>query len=222
MALLAVASVQAQKLEQDTPLGWATVTGRVLDFDGRPLVGAEISVFPLDVAASGISPRRPITDREGRYRLVTPAYEGRTRLCAVKESAGYPDTQALLFVSGTETKESMPEIHLSPDTHITNIDIRLGPPDGTLEGSVVDAKTGAVVPKSRITMRRLDLEGATFSTSLYPQGHFLFALPATPIEITVVAPGYSPWKYQDSKSGTTSLVLIPPEHRTITVELTPD
>jgi hypothetical protein len=198
-----------------TPAGWATITGRVLDSDGRPVPGAKISVFPMDVAVTGGMPRQPITDEEGRYRLVSPAFPGKTRLCAVKESAGYPDTQGLLFTSGGD---SMPEVSLVPGGHLENVDIRLGPPDGILEGSVIDAETRAPVPKARITLHRRDPE-SMHSTSLPKDGHFLFALPPAPIEIAVVAPGYTPWKYKDAQSGVENLVLTNSDHRVITVEL---
>jgi hypothetical protein len=214
---MAVGSSLIAQTSGQTPAGWSTVTERVLDSEGRPVAGAGVSVFPMDVAASGAVPRRPISDEEGRYRLVSPAYPGRTRLCAVKESAGYPDTQGLLFVSGTET---MPEVYLTPGGHLEDVDIRLGPPDGTLEGFVVDNGTGAWVPKARITLHRADRE-AMYSTSLPPDGHFLFALPPAPIEIKVSAPGYLIWKYKDPRSGAAKVVLDTLDRRTITVELTP-
>jgi hypothetical protein len=114
----------------------------------------------------------------------------------------------------------MPEVYLTPDGHLEDVDIRLGPPDGILEGFVVDNGTGASVPKARITLHRADRE-AMYSTSLPPDGHFLFALPPAPIEITVTAPGYLIWKYKDPRSGATKLVLDTLDRRTITVELTP-
>ena len=122
----------------------------------------------------------------------------------MKESAGYPDTQGLLFTSGNDT---MPIVNLVPGGFFDDVDIRLAPPDGTLKGTVVDAETGRPLWQARITLRRTDRPEAIYSTSLPPDAHFLFALPAAPIEITVIAPQHVPWKYQDPATGATSLVL---------------
>ena len=66
-------------MRSQTRADWATVTGQVLDSDGRPVPGATISFFPLDIGMSGGMPRQPITDQDGKYRPVSPAYPGRTR-----------------------------------------------------------------------------------------------------------------------------------------------
>jgi hypothetical protein len=197
------------------PVGWATITGRVLDSEGRPVPAATISVFPMDVAVSGGMPGTT-TDQEGRYRLHLPAYPGKTRLSARKESVGYPDTQGLLFASG---KESMPEVKLTPGVNLEGINIHLGAPDGILEGVVTDAKTHTPVSKARITLHRDEPE-SIYSTSLGPDGQFLFALPPVPIEITVSAPGYLRWTYKDPETLADHLVLNATAHRIITVELT--
>lgn len=199
------------------PTDWATVTGRVLDSDGRPVSGARISIFPLDISLSGGMPNQPTTDSDGKYRLVSPAYPGRTRLSAVKESAGYPDIQDLLFVSPTDVP--MPVVSLTPRGHLENVDIHLGPPDGTLDGFVIDAQARVPVSKARISMHRSDNE-SMYSTSLPPDGHFSYALPPAPIEITITAPGYLQWIYKDAHSTADRLVLGPSEHREITIELT--
>jgi len=210
------AQLLAQKVPKEKPAGWATVSGRVLDSEGRAVTGARISAFPLDAAVSGGMPRQPVTDREGRYRFTLPAYPGRTRLCAVKESAGYPDTQGLLFASETD---SMPEVSLPPDGYVEDIDIRLGRPDGVLEGSVVDAITGSPISNARITLHRNTPESMYF-TSLPPDGHVLLALPPVPIEVAVEAPGYRTWRYQDPKNQSNALVLESSENRRIMIGLT--
>ncbi|MGH9530734.1 MAG: carboxypeptidase-like regulatory domain-containing protein [Terriglobales bacterium] len=202
-------------MRAQTPEDWATVTGRVLDSEGRPVAAAKISAFPLDVAISGPMPVAPLTDQEGKYRLVLPAYHGRTRLCAVKPEAGYPDTQGLLFVSG---QESSPEVRLTDGARLENVDIKLGSPDGTLAGFVVDAETRMPITKARISLRRAS-PASMYSTTISPDGHFFFALPHAPIEITVTAPGYVPWSYNDIQSGTNALELASSDHRVITVEL---
>jgi Carboxypeptidase regulatory-like domain len=181
------------------------------------LAGAKISAFPLDAAISGGIARQPVTDQNGKFRYVLPAYPGRTRLCAIKESAGYPDTQGLLFAS---PGENIPEVSLVPGGHLENVDIHLGSPDGILEGSIVDGVTGAQVPKARITLHRSEPE-SMYSTSLGPDGSFLLALPQAPIELSVIAPGYQPWKYKDALTGLDKVVIHSTDRRSIVVALTP-
>lgn len=198
------------------PGHWATIAGRVLSFDGKPVAGARVTLFPMDVAMSGIMPKESVTDLEGRYRLSTPAFPGRIRLGAVKESAGYPDTQGLLFVS---KEDNLPIISLAPGDHLTGVDIRLGPPDGILEGTVIDAQTRSPIVRARITLHRREPD-AIYSSSLQSDGHFAFALPDTPIQIRVIAPGYRPWTYVDLANGEGYLLLKgSSDHRVLMVEL---
>lgn len=195
---------------------WATITGEVLSADGKPVAGASVTLFPMDVGVSGIMPQQPLTDSQGRYRLSTPAFPGRVRLGAVKESAGYPDTQGLLFAS---KQDHLPLISLSPGAHLKGVDIRLSPPDGVLEGRVIDADTQLPVVKARITLHKNEPD-SMYSTSLQSDGHFVFALPQAAIEIRVVAPGYRPWRYIDPGSGADYLLLKgASDHRLIMVKL---
>lgn len=200
-----------------TPPGWVVVTGRVIDARGRPVADARVSAFPLDVAISGGMPNQPITNQEGRYRLMIPPYPGRTRLCAIKESAGYPDTQGLLFSSPTD---AMPEIRLSGRASLDNVDIRLGVPDGVLEASVVDARTGTPVSKARVNLHR-DVPESMYSGNVPPEGRFSFALPPVPIQLSIDAPGYQRWDYKDSSTGVSYLLLPAGEHKRIVIQLVP-
>jgi hypothetical protein len=196
------------------PGDWAAIEGRVLDSQNRPISEARISVLPMD-GFSGTLPTAQ-TNKDGKYRLNSPPL-GRTRLCAVKESEGYPDTQDLLFASGQEV---MPEVNLTPKAYLYDIDIHLGSPDGTLEGVVVDAITGSPIARARLTLHRKVPE-SMYSTSLEEGGHFAFALPSVPIEITVTAPGYIPWKYSDPVTGVNSIVIAASDHRIVKVSLKP-
>ena len=190
----------------------AIVTGRVLDAESQPVPGAKISIFP-SVAFSGMLPCA-VTGQDGRYRLVSPPY-GEAWLSAVKQDAGYPDTNALLFAPEVDTR---PTVVLSPGSRL-EVDIHLGHPYGTFEGSVTDGKTGAVVKNARITMHREKPE-SMYSATVAQDGHFIFALPAVPIEISISAPGYLPWQFRDAQRGTETLVLQSSDHRVIRVELT--
>ena len=196
----------------------AVVVGRVLDELGRPLAGAKISMLPMDVAISGGVPPEPVTDQEGRYRLVAPPY-GRTKLFAYKETAGYPNTRGLLFKSPTPGQSGGSEVVLSPGSHL-NVDFHLGAPDGILEISVVDSTTKAPIPKARLTLRR-ESPPSMYSTSLPSDGRLILALPTAPIDVTVQAPGYEPWRYFDEATASTKLILPASERRTLAIELKP-
>jgi hypothetical protein len=199
------------------PKDWATVTGQVLDSENRPVPQARISAFPLDVAVEGPVPRGPRTDREGRYKLSIPAYPGRTRLCAIKETAGYPDTQGLLFSS---LNDSMPVISLRPSATINDVVIRLGPPDGVLDASVIAGEKGAPVATARISLRRDD-PASIYSATVPADGHFTLALPPVPIHVSVDAPGYVRWTYKDPITGNPYLVLPGKSTKTLIVNLVP-
>jgi Carboxypeptidase regulatory-like domain len=215
-ACLADVLTQTGRAQTPPPTDWATVTGHVSDTEGKPVGDAKISVFPMDVAVSGPMPSSR-TDKNGRYRLLTPAFSGKTRLCAVKESAGYPDTQGLLFSS---EKDVMPEISLVPGGVLDNIDMHLGPPDGVIEGAVVDSKTGRPISSARLTLHR-DHPESFYSATLPSDGHFLFALPAVPITIQITAPGYQRWSYHDPDRAAATLLLQSNEHRRVSARLTP-
>jgi hypothetical protein len=192
----------------------ATVSGRVFDAQGLPLTNAKISIFPM-IAFSGGLPTA-ITDKEGHYRLVSPPF-GDTWFSAVKETAGYPDTNALLFAPVTDDR---PKVFLGPGSKF-ELDIHLGPPDGILEGVVVNAATKTRIANARIALRREQPE-AIYSGSLPQDAHFLFALPSVPIGISITAPGYLPWTYKDPKIALDKITLSGSDHRTLSVELTPE
>jgi 5-hydroxyisourate hydrolase-like protein (transthyretin family) len=211
--LLVSVSVALPIIGQDSQWN-VTVTGRVVDAQGKPVAGAKIEVFPLEVGISGPLPSA-ITDKNGEYRFVSPAF-GKTRLCAVKEEAGYPNTQGLLFVSG---KDSRPVVNLTSTTKLEDVNIVLGEPDGIAGGTIMDATTGTPISNARVTLRRLDGVSAIYSTSLPKNGQFLFALPPVPISMTVTAPGYEVWQYKDPHTFASGLVLKNSEHQTMNVEL---
>lgn len=191
----------------------AVVTGKVLDTQGNPVAGARISIFPTAAGSGGLP--FAVTDQNGNYHLVSPPF-GETFLCAVKESAGYPDTNGLLF---SRQEDDRPKVTLSPGSHL-QVDIHLGSPDGVLEGSVIDAVSRAKVPTAKITLRKTHPDA--FYSGTITQSSFLFALPPTPIEISISAPGYMPWQYKDSQTGSNKILLDGTDHRTLTIELTPN
>jgi len=190
------------------------VTGTVLDAQDTPVADARISILPEGAFSGGLPFAR--SDRNGHYRLVSWVY-GKTWISAVKERAGYPDTNNLLFAPEVDDR---PEVLLSPGSYF-ELDIHLGQPDGILEATVVDATTGRALPDARILMRR-DKPPSDYSGTIPADGHFLFALPEAPIELTVTAPGYRNWRYADKKTGSNKLVLSSSDHLMIKIRLSPE
>jgi len=191
----------------------AVITGQVLDAASMPVSGATISIFPMETGISGGLPWA-VTDTRGRYRLVSPAF-GKTRFCAVKESAGFPNTQGLLFGSG---KENMPIEDLTPGARL-NVDIQLGQPDGILELTVIDAVSRAPAAKACITLQRAIPE-SMYSATVPADGRIVLPLPPAPISVKVTAPGYQPWKYSDTIHSTDAIVMGAGDRKMIVVELT--
>lgn len=213
LVFLAVITLANIWVRGQVPQGWAVVTGQVLDAQGKPVIGATLSLFPAGAFEGGLP--YAVTDVDGRYRLVSLPY-GKAWLCAVKPSAGYPDTNLLLFAPDVDDR---PEILLAPNAILTQ-DIHLAPPVGVLEAQVIDAVTREAVPNGRIAMRRAKPQ-AIHSENIPNDGRFLYALPPAPIEISITAPGYRPWRYAD-KNGQKALVLNSSDHRKLTIELIPE
>lgn len=191
------------------------VSGHVYAVNDKPLAGAGVRIFPLQVAWNGTMPT-VTTDSNGYYSFYLPAI-GKTRIYAVKKEIGYPDTFYSLFSSGTE---SDPVKDLSAETNFENVDIHLGPPDGTIEVTIVDKKTGMLVPDARITLRRKDDRSTYFSVSSR-EGVYSTPLPEKPILIEITAAGYRPWHYISTSPATDFVQLKADEHRLIRAELFP-
>jgi hypothetical protein len=194
----------------------ASVSGHVYDSEGHPLVGALILPFPLEEGTSGLLPFAD-TNSEGAYRLTSPAF-GRTRICASKKGAGYPDTRGAIFVSG---KENEPVVDLVVGSQLHDVDIHLPPPDGSVDLAITDKNTGLTIPRARITLRREEDPSIMYATDVENNGHFYVDLPDRPIKIAITAGGYEPWKYEDAVSGNPFVRVMSHEHKTIAVHLSP-
>jgi hypothetical protein len=99
------------------------------------------------------------------------------------------------------------------------VDIHLGPPDGILEGTVVDRDTGAVVPFARIAIRWKEDPSVFRSEGISRTGHFLYALPDRPISIEITAPGYQPWIYTNPSTYVRFIELKSTDHQAVKIEL---
>lgn len=179
----------------------ANINGHVSDASGQPLTGMTVLAVPYGTSFHGRL-AHTITDERGTFKLVS-GYTGRLRILAYNESAGYPNTFGALF---TNPNDHFPIVDVkSGETH-DDVDIVLPPPDGTISGLVRDARTGAIIPQARITLRWAEDPDVMYSSYLKGDGSFFFALPPRLITIEIVATGYTPWQYTDAKEHTGALL----------------
>lgn len=193
---------------------WASLGGHVYKSNGEPLAGARISLFPLEAAVEGPLPAA-VSGHDGSYHLNSPAF-GKTRVLASLERLGYPDTFAKIFASPTD---HFPEVILARGAELEGVDIHLGPPDGIIEGSVTDEKTGQIVRSARINLRWVEDPSVFYSANVSSAGDFQFALPNRPISIEIKAPGYRPWTYIDPSTHAPFIEMKPTDHPHLKIEL---
>lgn len=115
------------------------IIGRVVDADGRPVVGAMIAAMPVRRAP----PSTARSQEEGRFRL-TGLPAGPLVLSAVDDERGKAQTE--FVVPGTDTVE----LKLTPFAPVTGI--------------VVDLPTGRAIAGAHVTIVPLDRPGAAAQT----------------------------------------------------------
>jgi hypothetical protein len=206
--ILYVDSSSRSTLKASNPVEeFGTISGRVLDADGRPvekvIVTAENHAFPARVLP------RAETNREGEFTIVglTP---GRYQLYTRKEEDGYPRTEFNLYDVGLPNSE----VTVSPGQTAPGIVVRLGPKAALLTGQVIDAVSKEPLRHADITVRRVDLPDRFLRTGLYlpvELGEFKLLVPSVAFTVTVTETGYEDWYYQSDNEGskTSSLLLEP-------------
>jgi hypothetical protein len=196
-------------------LGTAHISGHVFDSNNAPIAGAKVRIFPLEVAWSGPMPIS-ITDDHGSYHLDLPAV-GKSKVLAIKESAGYPDTSMKICTSGDEHE---PVVSLLPGVILTGVDIHLGKADGSLQINIVNRDTGAPIHGARVVLRRKDDPSIFYSAGIN-QPTITLPLPDKAITIEVSAPGFSTWRFVDRSTQHDYLDIPPDKHSVVTALLIP-
>jgi protocatechuate 3,4-dioxygenase beta subunit len=148
----------------------AVITGRVLDPEGRPIIGAPITVLP----EKGPEVSRGLdfgdafaTDDRGIYRIYgLPA--GRYVVgCGIVSDFLMPQPDSAgrygpTFHPGVTDRARARPIELHPGDEATNIDIRVGAPakGASVSGRVIDAESGKPVTSGFVGYARQRASGA--------------------------------------------------------------
>jgi hypothetical protein len=144
------------------------ITGRVIDAEGRPVIGAELRLFPVDEKGR---PKEQLdsydwwmfqTDDRGVYRIYGLA-AGRYIISAGGEwDSGLVGRKSpATFYPDATNQDQAKIIEVKEGAEVTDIDIRLGAGKDTYAaaGRVVDAETGQPLP--RVSVLCMEASGGT-------------------------------------------------------------
>jgi beta-lactamase regulating signal transducer with metallopeptidase domain/protocatechuate 3,4-dioxygenase beta subunit len=148
------------------------VTGRVLDLKGKPVPGARVRTGRMIYYQEDEFPWGPetVTDSEGRFSLKHVALGLRFYVRIDKPGTGGAETDP----TSVDNQEAL----LLPD-------IRIGPPNQSIKGQVLDNNRNAVAGAKIVYPGETVVETTSDS-----QGHFeLRGLPAGKLALRVTAPG---------------------------------
>jgi hypothetical protein len=214
LLLVIVAAMHMNLWAQDQPQN-VRLSGHVYESDGKALGGAKITLFPLETGIGGPIMPSALTGEDGAYFMVAPPL-GKTRILASLEGRGYPNSFYKIFAS---PEDHFPEVNLIAGAALREVDIHLAPPDGVVEGAVIDKENGATIRFAQIALRSAAEPTVFLSSGVGPSGHFQYALPNMPISVSISAPGYNTWVYIEPSTHAQYLKLNSSEHRTLSVEL---
>lgn len=207
---LSPAHQEARSQRPEVSSDRGTLEGRVLDTDGQPLAGAEVTLERIGSSVSTILPVGT-TDEQGNFKFpALPA--GQYRVHASKESEGYPSTRLDLYATGTE---AVPQVVVVGGQVASDVIVRLGPKASKIVGKVTDASTGTPLENASIVISRVGEPGSRLMTGPNKEdekGSFELLLPPVPVMIEISAPGYE-------KKQINSLQLLRGETRQFDISL---
>jgi hypothetical protein len=201
------ASSSRSKLKVAPLEEYGTISGRVLDADGRPV--ENVIVTAENTAHPARNLPRSETNRDGEFTIarLTP---GQYELYTHKEEDNYPRTAFNLYDVGRPT----PRVTVYSRQTAQGITVWLGPKAALLTGQVIDAATQEPLKHADITVRRVDLPDRFLRTGLslpVELGEFKLLVPSVAFTLKVTEAGYEDWYYNSDDEGqkTSSLLLEP-------------
>lgn len=201
---------------QESPPPYGSISGQVVDPDGKPVAGATVSAFGVRYHM-GKEPYAE-SDEQGRF-LIERVRPELYSVSASKEEDGYPDASHQLYSFGSVQP---PQVNVYPQQTTPDVVVQLLPKCPRLEISLVDSKTRRKVWKgASVTIRRVDNPRAYLTAGVGDEETSAFLAPNAPFTIEVTAPGYKKWRYKgtDFSGQAEVLSLKPSEKKRITVSL---
>jgi len=109
-----------------------------------------------------------------------------------KPEDGFPNTMWSVTVGPNDTEP--PEVFVGAGVTTKEVVIRLGPRDGKLTGTILEASTGKPLLTARLRLAREDMPEGWLTTGPDEKGHFVFAVPDLPYSLEVTAPHFKSWR----------------------------
>lgn len=214
VAFVVIASGQGTERNRDS----LTITGYVVDTDGRIVLGAEVHASPAD---RGGLESQSLTNL-GRFNLSVPG-PGRYFVYCFKGDSGYRQLdEALVRLD----PEGIPLVSVTEQSPKATTVVLLRPKAGRISIRLVDSVTGQPLEKARLFLAKENFPIDTYTRPLIAfdkNATIKLLLPSFPLTLSVSAPGYENWTYSDpnAKENRARLLLAPDESREITVALRP-
>jgi hypothetical protein len=161
-----------------------TVRGTVVDEQGKPVAGAEVTARQL--ATDQTNQRSATTDANGHFQIARLAW-GKYSVGAQKADSGYPD-MSLTFYSDQPSAAS---IDLSSSKPSATLNLALKVKAAALSGIIVDAVSNDPI-RATFLLRRVDHPENILTIEVQSAFHILMP-PDSDVKIEVSAPGYKTW-----------------------------
>lgn len=168
-----------------------TITARVTDQSGNPLVNARVAMVPADrMGIMGVL-RECLTDHEGVCSLELGF--GKYHVTAQKTAEGYPDLTMRFYGHGQWPATA----EITSEMPATSVTVRLGPKAASLVLHAVDDASGDIIKHLTITLHPAADPKEFISTSVTDSGPTVLIPPDLDVLVTVSADGYEPWHLKE-------------------------
>jgi len=174
-----------------------TITGTVLDENGRILRGAKVHAAEVGAGPGPRILQFSETDSDGKF-IISNLPWGTYTILAGKEQSGYADTKFAFY-----SNLSIPTVTLQPKFAQQNVIVKMPPKAGKVQvASLLDAETGKHIGSATITLRRVDHPNFFISTNTNQEQ--ILVPSSTPVSIEIAKEGYENWT---GPSGSGQLVV---------------
>src|SRR5258708_25227852 len=197
--------------QDDKAPEFGSVAGHVVDRQGKPMEGVQVSALPLEQINLTGKAIFATTGSDGGF-LLHQVHTGWNMVCVAKEADLYPDTR---FTVSTDDITLNAIVRVRPGEAAAGVFVMLGRKGVKLVGSIVDNPTGLMVQDTALLLHWADDPSKSIEATADLEGQFEFVVAPRPLRLEVSAAGYRRWI-------SPVIQTEPGEKKSLTVRLQPD